>query len=114
MSRLGVIEARLLRWAEAVTVGDGSGYPSMSVLHENWSPPGGGVTPTMKAAPARSDAAQTHRAIGHLSVRLQNTLVVHYCLRLPMAEQAARLQCGERTVRARIELAHRKLAALLT
>jgi len=33
MARDMKIELRLLRWAAAVTVGDGSGFPTMSVLH---------------------------------------------------------------------------------
>ena len=40
------IEARLQRWARWVTVGDGSGFPTMSVLHREWTPPSPGTTPT--------------------------------------------------------------------
>jgi DNA-directed RNA polymerase specialized sigma24 family protein len=106
------IEARLQRWADYVTVGDGSGYPAMSVLHPSWQPPAPGQAPTLKVAPS-SDARQTHRAIGMLSQRLANTVAVHYCMRLPVAQQAQRLGCEERTVHQRIEHAHRELRRIL-
>ena len=44
-------------------------------------------------------------------MRLANTLVVHYCLKVPLAEQALRLECTEQTVVARVDLAHRRLLA---
>jgi len=112
MARDAVIEARLQRWAAWVSVGDGSGFPVMSVLHPEWQPPSPGVTPTMKVGQA-TDVRQTHRAIAQLSKRLANTLVIHYCLKLPAAEQAERLECGESTVHARVEEAHRQLRAIL-
>lgn len=113
MARDAGIEARLQRWAQAVSVGDGSGFPSMNTLHREWMPPSPGMTPSMKVS-ARSDVRQTHRLIERLSVRLRNTLVVHYIYKPPLAEQALRLECAERTVQARVELAHRQLAAMLT
>lgn len=112
MARIQEIEARLLRWAAYVQVGDGSGYPVMSVLHSEWQPPSPGVTPTLKAV-SRSDVRETHRLIGLLSVRLRNTIVVHYCMKLPVAEQAQRLECAEKTVHARVEIAHRLLRAAI-
>lgn len=112
MARDPRMEERLLRWAAAVTVGDGSGYPVMSVLHSEWQPPSPGVTPTLKVSP-HNDARETHRAIGRLSLRLSNTLVVHYVLKLTVADQAERLQCAECTVHQRVEVAHRLLAGLL-
>lgn len=112
MARDDDMHARLLAWAQYVTVGDGSGYPVMSVLHEDWSPPSPGTTPTMKVS-APSSARQTHRAIARLSLRLANTLVVHYVLRLPIAVQAERLGCAEATVYARVEAAQRLLRGLL-
>lgn len=102
------IEALLIEWAQWLTVGDGSGYATMSVLHVDWTPPSPGTTPTMKTGKASRSAA-VHRAIGRMSQRLANTLVVHYCLRLPLAEQALRLDCGEGTVVARLVYAHRLL-----
>ena len=110
MARDMKIEARLQRWAAAVTVGDGSGFPTMSVLHPEWQPPSPGQTPTMKTS-AHSDVRETHREIGFLSMRLANTVVLHYCLKLPLAAQAERLECGESTVIKRLELAHRQLRA---
>lgn len=112
MARDAAIDARLQRWAEAVTVGDGSGYAVVNPLHPNWSPPTAGVRPGMKVARA-SDVGETHRAIRRLSLRLANTVVVHYCLRLPMADQAERLECDVSTVGRRVEEAHRQLLALL-
>jgi DNA-directed RNA polymerase specialized sigma24 family protein len=106
------IEARLQRWADYVSVGDGSGFPSMSVIHREWTPPSPGMMPSMKVAPS-SDARQTHRAIGKLSQRQANTLVVHYVLKLPLADQALRLGCAESTVTARIDQAHARLRAEL-
>jgi DNA-directed RNA polymerase specialized sigma24 family protein len=112
MARDAAIEARLLRWAAWVTVGDGSGYPSMSPLHAHWTPPAAGMTPTLKVG-ASTDARQTHRAIGLLSQRLANTLVVHYVMKLSLADQAERLGCQPDTVTARVALAHRRLQGLL-
>ena len=112
MARDDAIEARLQRWAQWVTVGDGSGYPVTNTLHPNWSPPGKGQRPTLKVT-AGSDARQTHRAIAQLSQRLANTLVVHYCLRLPLDVQAQRLDCSADTVLVRVRDAHRLLRAIL-
>lgn len=112
MARDPKIEERLQRWAQAVTVGDGNGYPAMSMLHPQWQPPAPGQSPTMKVATG-SDAKQTHRCIEQLSQRLRNTVVVHYVIKGTLAEQAARLECAEVTVHARVEEAHRRLAVLL-
>lgn len=112
MARDARMEARLQRWAQGVTVGDGSGYPAMCVIHPQWQPPSPGTAPTLKVA-HHSDVRETHRAIGALSMRLANTLVVHYCLRLPMDEQAQRLGCEVRTVHGRVEEAHRRLQGIL-
>ena len=112
MARIEWVEQRLQRWAQAVTVGDGSGFPAMSVLHEDWMPPSPGVTPSMKVSLGRNDARSTHRAIALLSKRLQNTPVVHYVLGLPLCDQATRLECAIDTVHGRIESAHAQLASL--
>lgn len=95
---------RLLEWAQWRKVGDGSGYPTMSVLHEDWSPPSPGLMPTMKVA-AASSARSTHRAVRTLSARLRNTVAVHYLTNLPIAEQARRLECAVSTVYERVEQA---------
>lgn len=110
MARDAVIEARLQRWAAACTVGDGSGYPVMSVLHEDWSPPSPGVTPTMKVS-SHSDASETHRAVGRLRPKLQAVVVLHYCKRWPLATMAAALECAESTVVTRLDAAHQALHA---
>jgi DNA-directed RNA polymerase specialized sigma24 family protein len=113
MARDDHMHQRLLEWAQAVTVGDGSGYPTMSVLHEDWTPPSPGLTPILKSSP-HSAARQTHRLVGLFSARLQDTVTLHYCFPgLSIAEQAARLDCGVRTVHERIEVAHRLLRAFV-
>lgn len=112
MARIEAIEQRLREWAQWVTAGDGSGYPSKCTLHPEWSPPAAGTTPTLKAA-APSRARQTHRAIARLSVRLSNTVVVVYCMNLSEADRAERLSCQPATVRARLYALHRQLALLL-
>lgn len=112
MARIQEIENRLQRWAQGVTVGDGSGFPAMSVIHPSWQPPTPGTTPTMKVAPG-SDVRQTHAAIGKLSERLRATVVAHYVLKWPIADQAQVLECGQATVYARVERAHAELWALL-
>lgn len=112
MERESAIEWRLQRWSQWVTVGDTSGFPTMSVLHENWTPPAGMVSPTMRVSDL-SDVRATHAAIGSLSQRLANTVVVCYCFKHSPSEQAAKLDCAERTVRARVLQAHRLIARWL-
>jgi DNA-directed RNA polymerase specialized sigma24 family protein len=107
------IHERLLAWAQYVTVGDGSGYPTMSVLHPQWQPPTPGTTPTMKVS-SPSSARQTHRAIGMLKAKSRDALVMHYVKRLPMALQAEQLGCAESTVYTRVETAKRELLGLLS
>lgn len=106
------MEARLQRWAEAVTIGDASGYATVCTLHESWSPPAAGQRPSLKVS-ATSDVRETHQAIGMLSVRLRNAVVVRYCFGGTLAEQAQRLECQPDTVLDRVERAHRALAAVL-
>lgn len=112
MARDPLIERLLCEWAQWLMVGDGSGYPSMSTLHPDWSPPSPGTTPTMKVAPHNS-AQGTHRMIGLLSDRLQLTLKLHYCTNLPVADQALRLGCQPGTVGKRVQVAHRLLIGVL-
>jgi len=112
MARIPEMEARLQRWAHGVTVGDGSGFPVMSVIHPEWQPPSPGVTPTLKVS-AGSDVRETHRAIAQLSARLVATLVAHYVLRPPIGQQALMLDCSTATVYLRVERAHRRLAEVL-
>lgn len=100
-----VIEDRLIEWGEWMRTGDGSGFSTMSVLHHDWMPPSGGITPTLKL-PKSNKVTQVHAAVELLSLRLRNTLVMHYCLRSPLADQALRLECCESTVRARIVQSH--------
>lgn len=106
------IEARLQRWAQAVTVGDGSGYPAMSVIHPNWMPPTKGSKPMMKVAHGGHDVRATHRSIGLLSVKQRDAICLHYVYRLTTTQHAVRADCAERTVRDRLDAARRALAAM--
>lgn len=108
MARDAEMEQRLQRWAEALLVGDGTGFPSISTVHPDWSPPAPGQRPAMKVH-GGSDVHATHRAVAVLPLRLRNTVVMYYVMKLPLGEQAVRLECAERTVLERIERAHRLL-----
>ena len=114
MAKIDWVEAALVRWAAVVVEGkDGSGYPSMSVLHEDWSPPSPGQTPTLKVVRGTSDVRRTHAALLQLTQRQRNTVAVHYCRRLPLVEQGAVLGCEGKTVLERVGVIHRALARLL-
>lgn len=113
MARDAGIEQRLQQWAQWLTVGDGSGYPTKSPLHPMWSPPSAGITPTMKVG-APSNARQTHRAVQALSERLQRTLMLHYVKHQSVAQVAEQLQCLPQTVDQRIWVAHRMLLVALS
>jgi DNA-directed RNA polymerase specialized sigma24 family protein len=113
MARDVEMHERLVQWGQWITVGDGSGYPTMSVLHKEWQPPAPGLTPTMKVA-APSSARQTHRVISRWSMRMRNTVVLHYGRNLPIGQQAMLLSCSVRAVHARIELSHRLLRSDLS
>jgi len=118
MARIDWVDRRLREWAQWIKEGDGSGYSAMSPLHQDWSIPTPGTTPTLKCVPSGRGHA-THRALLHavetkaLSERLANTLVLHYCMNLAVAEQAARLGCQAATIDQRIRAAHAHLAKLL-
>lgn len=112
MARIEWVEQRLQRWATAVTVGDGAGYPAMSVIHPNWMPPAKGSVPSMKVAHGRDDAAATHRSIGLLSAKQRDAVCLKYVYRLTDTQHAVRADCAERTVRLRLEAAHAALAAM--
>lgn len=114
MAKIAWVDEALQRWAAVVVGGaDGSGFPTMSVLHEDWSPPSPGQTPTMKVASGSKDVARTHAAIALLTVRARNTVVVHYCKRMSLEEQGEELGCQAETVTKRIDTIHRELARVL-
>lgn len=113
MPRDEAMHLLLLDWAQWVMVGDGSGYPSMSVIHPDWSPPSLGITPTMKAS-APSSARRINRAMASWSATLRNTVVVVYCIPgMTLAEKAQHLGCAERTVQMRVGMAHQALRLVL-
>lgn len=101
-----------MRWADWLNVGDGSGYPTVSVLHESWSPPSPGQTATIKASSA-TDARQTHLALLRLTIKLQRVAFVHYIKRGCIEHQAAELGCQPNTVHQRVERLHAALGAEL-
>lgn len=108
-----LVDARLLRWAEWLASGDGSGYARVNVLSAQWMPPTPGMTPVLKVRRGGSEAAQTHAAVARLSLRLRNSVVLHYVLRARAAEHAERAGCACSTVAARLAEARRQLWAEL-
>lgn len=104
---------RLKRWAEWLKVGDGDGYASVNVLHENWSPPTPGTTPTLKVSGAGREVRETDRIVRRMSERLQATVTAHYVLRMSAADAGQALDCAADTVLGRIERAHRFMQAQL-
>ena len=112
MARDEQIDARLWRWAEWLKSGDGSGYPVTNPISVDWSPPSPGMRPGMKVAPA-CDGPLTHRLVLAMTDRMRATLTAHYVLRMPTLDAAEALDCQPGTVHARIEAAHRWMAARL-
>ena len=113
MGRDEAMHLLLLDWAQWMMVGDGSGYPAVNVLHQSWSPPSPGTTPTLKAS-APSSARMISRVMARWSVRLRDTVVLVYCVPgLTLAEKGARLGCAERTVHERVAQAHELLRVAL-
>ena len=112
MAKDAAMDDRLWRWAEWLKSGDGSGYPVKCTLHEDWSPPSPGLTPSMKVAP-HNDALQTQRMVHRLSDRMLATLVAHYVVRMSASAAADALDCKPDTVHARIEAAHVELLWML-
>ena len=110
-----VMEIRLREWASWLTSGgSGDGYAAMSVIHPDWMPPSPGTTPTMKVSTTSAHRERAlHAAVLQLSRRLQATLLVHYCKRMTVADQAVMLECAEPTVHARVREAKRLLADTL-
>lgn len=110
MARDESMHRLLLEWAQWVMVGNGSGFPTMSVLHENWSPPSPGTLPAFKTSGASADVRAAHRIIAGMSERMRETVILVYCYRnLGAMEVSMRLGVGQDTVHKRIEAAHRLL-----
>jgi DNA-directed RNA polymerase specialized sigma24 family protein len=102
-------EALLMEWAAWLRgSGERAGYSSMSPLHVDWSPPSPGTTPTLRTVRGTaSSGPAVHRAVLAMSVRAQQTLLLHYVLRRTDEAAAAELGCGASTVRARLVAARR-------
>ena len=106
------VDVALREWAHWLRMGGktGDGFPVKSVLHESWLPPSPGMIPGMKVARSDDRAQRAmHDAVGRLGIKLRNTLVVHYCYTLTVAEQAERLGCGISTVHSRVQAARRQI-----
>jgi hypothetical protein len=110
MARDPRVESMLHAWAEFVSVGDGSGYPTVSVLHKSWMPPAPGRSPTIKVARSSAAACMVHRALHVLGTKWRRVAVVHYVKGGPIVWQAEQLGCQPGTVHARVEALHAKLA----
>lgn len=117
MARIGWVEDMLQRWALAVTVGDGSGYPVKSVLHPSWSPPTPGLTPTLKSVPGNRQAHVVHQALlelGQERPKLLATVMGVYVLKRQHAEVALLVDgCQPDTIGKRVDEVHRWLACRL-
>lgn len=111
-----LVTRRLQEWGAWVAAGGrgAAGYPTKSVLHQSWTPPGDGLMPA-RAPAAVSDARERHlhALIARLSVKLSDVLVLSFVQRVPTAQQAQRLGCQEATVRARCAEARRQLRVWL-
>lgn len=108
------VERRLQAWAAWFNAGGAAsangGWPVKNILHPSWLPPTGGGAPAVPCA-GRGDhqERETHQALGLLTDKLLAAVVVHYCKRWPLAQQARELACSETTVAMRVERAHRAL-----
>ncbi len=110
MARIEEMDRLLWLWAERLKVGDGSGYPTKCTIHQDWSPPAPGITPTLKVSSTRRD--QVGVLVERLPDSLKATVAAHYLLRMSDAEAAAALGCAVTTVGQRIVRAHQLLAAM--
>jgi len=104
-----IIDERLQRWASWAAGGDSAGFPRVNVLHPSWMPPSPGMTPTLRSTRGSGQALATQAAVAALSLKLRNTVVLHYCKRLSLAQHAAELGCAPSTVTARLAQARRQL-----
>lgn len=100
-------------WVRGGRVVDG--FPRCNVLHKSWMPPAPGVRPMMSVSRARDDSMQrvVHQALGMLSVKLANTVVVHYCYRLSVADQCSKLGCAPSTLHHRLQAVREVVSARL-
>jgi DNA-directed RNA polymerase specialized sigma24 family protein len=97
------IEQALREWASWLTQGgNGDGFARVNVLHPSWSPPTAGQRPGMKVGRSDRRERAVHAAVLGLSYRLQATLQIYYCRRLPLEAQAEQLGCAVSTVSARV------------
>jgi DNA-directed RNA polymerase specialized sigma24 family protein len=109
------VDARLREWAQwASTGGRSVGFPVINVLHSNWQPGRGmGRLPATHSGARHERERQTHEAIQTLSVRLQDTLVVHYVKRGTCEQQASALGCKLSTLHARLREARHQVGEWL-
>lgn len=114
MARIEDIERRLLNWARWKAGGrtGGLGYSSLNLTA---AMTGGGRDGYRESVIPTNDceAAETDRAVTQLSSELRRTIEVVYLEGGGIASKARKLCVTERTVHARIEHAHQKLARWL-
>ena len=67
----------------------------------------------MRTAPATDETRHraVHRAVCRLSMRLANTVVVHYVYRLSTIDKAEALGCAASTVHQRLAVAREQIGA---
>lgn len=104
------VHVRLVEWAVWRTVGDASGYARTNCLHESWAPGRGQLSMAVQRVNTHAREREIDAHVRRLSARLQDTLAVYYCKRLPQSEQARLLGCQPSTVRARVGEARRQIA----
>ncbi len=109
------LESRLLAWGAWLgSGGRGEGFPRTNILHKNWLPPAAGSRPgVVVAGSANTQEREVQAAVGQLSVRLANALVLHYVYRMPVPEAALRQECALATAYARVEEGRRRLRVAL-
>jgi DNA-directed RNA polymerase specialized sigma24 family protein len=115
--RVEAVERRLVEWAAWFNAGGSScdgGWPVKNILHPSWLPPSGGASRSLPAG-RRADTREReiHRAIGLLSDRSIAAVVVHYCKRWTLVEQANALGCSTAALTGRIARVHERLAVVL-
>lgn len=104
------VHVRLVEWSAWVTVGDASGYARTNCLHESWAPGRGQLSTAVQRITTHAREREIDAHVRKLSTRLQDTLAVHYCKRLPVTAQAEVLGCQPSTVHARVREARRAIA----
>jgi hypothetical protein len=112
---LDALERELVAWGSYVAGGrEVAGYPVMSVIHPNWTPPAKGMPAKLPMRPREYiRERRVDIVVRRMSRKLQDALAVRYVRRMPYAEQAMALGCQPGTVDARVREAKRQLQTVL-